>query len=210
MYAFLFLFRHILISFQYDSVYRIARSVICDSVAQDLVNISLNMHNTRAVQKISCPVIGRQVVILFPNLHLKLKNEQQTDHGYNTQLHSIVVALSLHVLINDLNGNHVIQKCLNKLTPEDNQYISTWSTVSHSKVFQRLCIGFVNFILCRFHFFICLHPLIHNRWVIHHLVPLRRKAKPRPSRKQHLCPSTEKVVPNLETKIQAGIFHGQR
>ncbi|KAG6369122.1 armadillo-type protein [Boletus reticuloceps] len=31
--------------------------------------------------------------------------------------------LSLHVvvLIKDLNGNHVIQKCLNKLAPEDNQ-----------------------------------------------------------------------------------------
>jgi hypothetical protein len=27
------------------------RNVICDSVAQDLVNISLNMHGTRAVQK---------------------------------------------------------------------------------------------------------------------------------------------------------------
>jgi hypothetical protein len=27
------------------------RSVICESVAQDLVNISLNMHGTRAVQK---------------------------------------------------------------------------------------------------------------------------------------------------------------
>ena len=27
------------------------RTVICDSVAQDLVNISLNMHGTRAVQK---------------------------------------------------------------------------------------------------------------------------------------------------------------
>ena len=25
------------------------------------------------------------------------------------------------VLIKDLNGNHVIQKCLNKLAPEDNQ-----------------------------------------------------------------------------------------
>lgn len=33
------------------------------------------------------------------------------------------MALSRHVvvLIKDLNGNHVIQKCLNKLTPEDNQ-----------------------------------------------------------------------------------------
>ena len=42
---------------------------------------------------------------------------------YNAQIHSIIVALSLHVvvLIKDLNGNHVIQKCLNKLSPEDNQ-----------------------------------------------------------------------------------------
>ena len=47
----------------------------------------------------------------------------QTDLRYNTQIHSIIVALSLHVvvLIKDLNGNHVIQKCLNKLTQEDNQ-----------------------------------------------------------------------------------------
>jgi len=85
------------------------RSVICDSVAQDLVNISLNMHGTRAVQKMIDFLSGRR----------------QTDHRYNTQIHSIIVALSLHVvvLIKDLNGNHVIQKCLNKLAPEDNQFI---------------------------------------------------------------------------------------
>ncbi|KAI9445526.1 ARM repeat-containing protein [Lactarius indigo] len=72
------------------------RNIICESVAQDLVNISLNMHGTRA-----------------------------TDHRYHGQIHSIIVALSLHVvvLIKDLNGNHVIQKCLNKLAPEDNQFI---------------------------------------------------------------------------------------
>lgn len=47
----------------------------------------------------------------------------QADLRYNTQIRSIIVALSLHVvvLIKDLNGNHVIQKCLNKLAPEDNQ-----------------------------------------------------------------------------------------
>ncbi|CAK5265001.1 unnamed protein product [Mycena citricolor] len=85
------------------------RGVICDSVAQDLVNISLNMHGTRAVQK----------MIDF------LSSRRQTDSRYNAQIHSIIVALSLHVvvLIKDLNGNHVIQKCLNKLTPEDNQFI---------------------------------------------------------------------------------------
>ncbi|KAJ7480117.1 ARM repeat-containing protein [Mycena galericulata] len=77
------------------------RNVICDSVAQDLVNISLNMHGTRAVQKMIDFLSTRR------------------------QIHSIIVALSLHVvvLIKDLNGNHVIQKCLNKLAPEDNQFI---------------------------------------------------------------------------------------
>ncbi|OAX43650.1 ARM repeat-containing protein [Rhizopogon vinicolor AM-OR11-026] len=85
------------------------RNVICESVAQDLVTISLNMHGTRAVQK----------MIDF------LSTRRQTDHRYNTQIHSIILALSLHVvvLIKDLNGNHVIQKCLNKLAPEDNQFI---------------------------------------------------------------------------------------
>ncbi|EIM83313.1 ARM repeat-containing protein [Stereum hirsutum FP-91666 SS1] len=85
------------------------RNIICESVATDLVNISLNMHGTRAVQK----------MIDF------LSTRRQTDHRYHGQIHSIIVALSLHVvvLIKDLNGNHVIQKCLNKLAPEDNQFI---------------------------------------------------------------------------------------
>ncbi|KAI0662389.1 ARM repeat-containing protein [Cubamyces menziesii] len=85
------------------------RNVICESVAQDLVNISLNMHGTRAVQK----------MIDF------LSTRRQTDLRCNGQIHSIILALSLHVvvLIKDLNGNHVIQKCLNKLAPEDNQFI---------------------------------------------------------------------------------------
>ncbi|KAJ3843525.1 ARM repeat-containing protein [Lentinula raphanica] len=85
------------------------RNVICESVAQDLVNISLNMHGTRAVQK----------MIDFLSTH------RQANLRYNAQIHSIILALSLHVvvLIKDLNGNHVIQKCLNKLSPEDNQFI---------------------------------------------------------------------------------------
>ncbi|KAF7306452.1 RNA-binding protein [Mycena indigotica] len=94
------------------------RGVICDSVAQDLVNISLNMHGTRAVQKmIDFLSSRRQASLDFRCL--------SADARYNAQIHSIIVALSLHVvvLIKDLNGNHVIQKCLNKLTPEDNQFI---------------------------------------------------------------------------------------
>lgn len=56
---------------------------------------------------------------------------KQADLRYDAQIHAIIIALSLHVvtLIKDLNGNHVIQKCLNKLAPEDNQVISSILTI---------------------------------------------------------------------------------
>ncbi|PWN50079.1 ARM repeat-containing protein, partial [Violaceomyces palustris] len=77
------------------------RNLIVESVAPELVTISLNMHGTRAVQK----------TIDFLST--------------SRQIHSIIVALSMNVvtLIKDLNGNHVIQKCLNRLDAEDNQFI---------------------------------------------------------------------------------------
>ncbi|QRV73903.1 Pumilio-family RNA binding repeat [Ceratobasidium sp. AG-Ba] len=77
------------------------RNMICESVAHDLVGISLNMHGTPAVQKM-----------------IDFLSTQR-------QIHSIITALSMHVvtLIKDLNGNHVVQKCLNCLIPEDNQFI---------------------------------------------------------------------------------------
>lgn len=67
------------------------------------------MHGTRAVQK----------MIDF------LSSQRQTDTRYDAQVHTIIMALSMHVvtLIKDLNGNHVVQKCLNKLAAEDNQVI---------------------------------------------------------------------------------------
>ena len=132
-------------------------STIIDSVAGDLVGISLNMHGTRAVQK----------MVDF----LAVPRQQK-------QIRTLIYALSMNVvaLIKDLNGNHVsgakrskasppftptppfnpsrrslqyrrflvvplaccgpglprpradalvqvIQKCLNKLIPEDNQFI---------------------------------------------------------------------------------------
>ncbi|KAF9175970.1 hypothetical protein BGX20_006066 [Mortierella sp. AD010] len=77
------------------------RTAIVETVAPELVNISLNMHGTRAVQK----------MIEF------LSTPQQ--------IAIVVVALNSSVvtLIKDLNGNHVIQKCLNRLASEDNQFI---------------------------------------------------------------------------------------
>ncbi|PWN27850.1 ARM repeat-containing protein [Jaminaea rosea] len=77
------------------------RNCIVESVANELVTISLNMHGTRAVQK----------TIDFLST--------------SRQIHSIILALGMNVvtLIKDLNGNHVIQKCLNRLSAEDNQFI---------------------------------------------------------------------------------------
>jgi hypothetical protein len=96
------------------------------------------MHGTRVVQKMIDFLSGRRQASYYFSLitPIKLTNEQQTDHRYDTQIHSIIVALSLHVvvLIKDLNGNH---KCLNKLAPEDNQvYIIFQLLFEHKLKFQ--------------------------------------------------------------------------
>lgn len=96
------------------------RDGLIDSISNNLVAISLNMHGTRAVQKMIDFLSTRR------------------------QVQSLILALNLNVvaLIKDLNGNHgafaylsllswtaverirtVIQKCLNTLPPEDNQFI---------------------------------------------------------------------------------------
>ncbi|CAM6011016.1 unnamed protein product [Sphagnum balticum] len=76
----------------------ILRSVTMDG---ELVRISLNMHGTRAVQK----------------LIETLKSPEQ--------IAMVITALSDGVveLIKDLNGNHVVQRCLQKLSHEDSQFI---------------------------------------------------------------------------------------
>lgn len=77
------------------------RTVLVNNAAPQLVKIALNQHGTRALQKmieyLSTP----------------------------TQIQTIVNALKTKVveLIQDLNGNHVIQKCLNRLSAEDSQFI---------------------------------------------------------------------------------------
>lgn len=77
------------------------RLVIVRRVAPDLVSISKNMHGTRAVQKmIECLSSPEQIELI------------------KKALGNYVVEL-----IQDLNGNHVIQRCLNRLSPEDNQFI---------------------------------------------------------------------------------------
>lgn len=66
-----------------------------------MVKIALNQHGTRALQK----------MIDF------VSTEEQ--------IQTVIYALKDQVvpMIQDLNGNHVVQKCLNKLSPQDAQFI---------------------------------------------------------------------------------------
>ncbi|WBW71089.1 pumilio family RNA-binding protein Puf4 [Schizosaccharomyces osmophilus] len=77
------------------------RSTFVQIIAPKLVPISFNMHGTRALQKIID-------LVSSPD-----------------QVSCIVDALRPNVvmLTKDLNGNHVIQKCLNKFSHEDCQFI---------------------------------------------------------------------------------------
>ncbi|KAI8380635.1 armadillo-type protein [Choanephora cucurbitarum] len=79
---------------------------IVSVIAPEFLKICLSMHGTRAVQKLI-------EYLATPK-----------------QIQQVTVALEPNVvaLIKDLNGNHVIQKCLYKLSPEHNQFI--YDTVS--------------------------------------------------------------------------------
>ncbi|KAK0706462.1 armadillo-type protein [Lasiosphaeria miniovina] len=84
------------------------RTVLIQNAAPEMVRIALNQHGTRALQKmiehVTTPV----------------------------QINTIIEALRYQVveLIQDLNGNHVIQKCLNKLSPKDAHFI--FEAVGHN------------------------------------------------------------------------------
>ncbi|KAI7901042.1 armadillo-type protein [Cokeromyces recurvatus] len=77
------------------------RTIIVETVAPELVKIALNMHGTRAVQKL-------------------IEYLSTTE-----QIKTVTAALKSNVvtLIKDLNGNHVIQKCLHRLSSKNNQFI---------------------------------------------------------------------------------------
>ncbi|KAJ6230077.1 pumilio homology domain family member 4 [Anaeramoeba flamelloides] len=77
------------------------KSLIFKQISPELPSISLNQYGTRAVQKMI-------ELIDHPDLSSILI------HGIKT---------SLVELANDPNGNHILQKCLLKLTEEDKKYI---------------------------------------------------------------------------------------
>eukprot|EP00899_Mesostigma_viride_P004092 jgi/Mesvir1/13684/Mv02120-RA.1 len=69
--------------------------------AGELINISLDMHGTRAVQRL--------VETLSP--------------GEQTRMVIRALRPGVVTLIKDLNGNHVIQRCLQTLSPQDSGFI---------------------------------------------------------------------------------------
>ncbi|KAJ5093131.1 Armadillo-like helical [Penicillium angulare] len=77
------------------------RTALINNAAPQLVTIAFNQHGTRALQK----------MIEF------ISTPEQTQ--------TVINALKYHVvqLVQDLNGNHVIQKCLNRLSSEDADFI---------------------------------------------------------------------------------------
>ena len=77
------------------------RTVLVGNAAAQMVQIALNQHGTRALQKMIEYLSTRE------------------------QIEMVIEALNGKVveLIQDLNGNHVIQKCLNRLMAEDAQFI---------------------------------------------------------------------------------------
>ncbi|CAI5480038.1 unnamed protein product [Closterium sp. Yama58-4] len=74
----------------------------------DLVSISLNMHGTRSVQKLIETVTAAQAV----------------------QRLTASLAGGVVTLIKDLNGNHVVQRCLQRLSAQQNEFIFN-AAVSH-------------------------------------------------------------------------------
>lgn len=94
-------FGNYLIQKLFENVSLDQRFILVRNAAPEFVRIALDPHGTRALQKlVEC---------------VSTQEESQL----------IIESLSPHVvtLSRDLNGNHVVQKCLQRLRPEGNQFI---------------------------------------------------------------------------------------
>lgn len=94
-------FGNYLIQKLFENISPAQRTILVKNASPEFIRIALDPHGTRALQKlVEC---------------IDTKEESKL----------IIESLSPHIvtLSRDLNGNHVVQKCLQKLTPEDNQFI---------------------------------------------------------------------------------------
>ncbi|SCU84545.1 LAFA_0D10550g1_1 [Lachancea sp. 'fantastica'] len=88
------------------------RLELVKSSANNFVYIALDPHGTRALQKL-----------------VECISTEEEAHLVVDSLHDSVVELS-----RDLNGNHVVQKCLQKLKPSDSQFIFDAATEACVKI----------------------------------------------------------------------------
>lgn len=77
------------------------RTALIRNSMHEMITIALNQHGTRALQKM--------IEFVSTPIHVQLITQALRDRVVE--------------LIQDLNGNHVIQKCLNKFSAEDAQFI---------------------------------------------------------------------------------------
>lgn len=94
-------FGNYLIQKLFENISSDQRLILVKNAAPEFIRIALDPHGTRALQKlVEC---------------VDTKEESRL----------IISSLSPHIvpLSRDLNGNHVVQKCLQKLKAEDNQFI---------------------------------------------------------------------------------------
>lgn len=94
-------FGNYLIQKLFENVSTDQRIILVKNASSDFIRIALDPHGTRALQKL--------VECISTEEESKLIIESLSPH---------IVSLS-----RDLNGNHVVQKCLQKLKPEENQFI---------------------------------------------------------------------------------------
>ncbi|GEQ70437.1 hypothetical protein JCM33374_g4114 [Metschnikowia sp. JCM 33374] len=94
-------FGNYLIQKLFESVSADQRLILVKNAAPEFIRIALDPHGTRALQKlVECISTPEESMLIIESL---------SPH---------IVSLS-----RDLNGNHVVQKCLQRLKPEENQFI---------------------------------------------------------------------------------------
>lgn len=94
-------FGNYLIQKLFENISADQRVILVKNSAPEFVKIALDPHGTRALQKL-----------------VECSSTQEESQCIISALSSHIVSLS-----RDLNGNHVVQKCLQILKPEDNQFI---------------------------------------------------------------------------------------
>ncbi len=96
------------------------KAVIADQMKGHVLNLSLQMYGCRVVQKVcsASPLLGIK-------LEHRLILRQALEHILADQQAALIRELEPHVLtcVKDQNGNHVIQKAIERISPEHIQFI---------------------------------------------------------------------------------------